>query len=32
VDKPNAAVVTRGKRDSVFFEHDRIARCCGPRF
>lgn len=32
VDKPNAAVVTRGKRDSVFFEHDRIARWCGPPF
>lgn len=29
VDDPNVAVVTRGERDSAFFEHERIARSCG---
>ena len=28
-DDPYVAVVTRGERDSAFFEHDRIARSCG---
>lgn len=31
VDDPHVAVVTRGERDSAFFEHDRIARSCGLR-
>jgi uncharacterized circularly permuted ATP-grasp superfamily protein len=29
VDDPNVAVVTRGERDSAFFEHERVARSCG---
>ena len=29
VDDPHVAVVTRGERDSAFFEHERIARSCG---
>ncbi len=29
VDEPNVAVVTRGEKDSAFFEHERIARSCG---
>ena len=29
VDEPYVAVVTRGERDSAFFEHERIARSCG---
>jgi uncharacterized circularly permuted ATP-grasp superfamily protein len=29
VDDPYVAVVTRGERDSAFFEHERIARSCG---
>ena len=29
VDDPNVAVVTRGERDSAFFEHERIANSCG---
>jgi uncharacterized circularly permuted ATP-grasp superfamily protein len=29
VEDPNVAVVTRGERDSAFFEHERIARSCG---
>lgn len=29
VDEPLVAVVTRGERDSAFFEHERIARSCG---
>lgn len=29
VDEPRVAVVTRGERDSAFFEHERIARSCG---
>ncbi|QIN82649.1 circularly permuted type 2 ATP-grasp protein [Rubrobacter tropicus] len=29
VDEPHVAVVTRGERDSAFFEHERIARSCG---
>ncbi len=28
-DDPQVAVVTRGERDSAFFEHERIARSCG---
>ena len=28
-DDPLVAVVTRGERDSAFFEHERIARSCG---
>ncbi len=29
VADPHVAVVTRGARDSAFFEHERIARSCG---
>ena len=29
VEEPHVAVVTRGERDSAFFEHERIARSCG---
>ena len=29
VADPHVAVVTRGERDSAFFEHERIARSCG---
>jgi glutamate---cysteine ligase / carboxylate-amine ligase len=29
VDDPHVAVVTRGERDSAFFEHERIADSCG---
>ena len=29
VEDPRVAVVTRGERDSAFFEHERIARSCG---
>ena len=29
VEDPHVAVVTRGERDSAFFEHERIARSCG---
>lgn len=29
VDDPHVAVVTRGERDSAFFEHERIANSCG---
>ena len=29
VEEPRVAVVTRGERDSAFFEHERIARSCG---
>ncbi len=29
VDEPHVAVVTRGEKDSAFFEHERIARLCG---
>ncbi|HEV2092463.1 MAG TPA: circularly permuted type 2 ATP-grasp protein [Rubrobacter sp.] len=29
VDDSHVAVVTRGERDSAFFEHERIARSCG---
>ena len=29
LDDPYVAVVTRGERDSAFFEHERIARSCG---
>ena len=29
VEEPLVAVVTRGERDSAFFEHERIARSCG---
>jgi carboxylate-amine ligase len=28
-DDPYVAVVTRGEKDSAFFEHERIARSCG---
>ena len=28
VEEPNIAVVTRGKKDSAFFEHERISRFC----
>ncbi len=29
VEDPHVAVVTRGEKDSAFFEHERIARSCG---
>jgi len=28
VEEPNIAVVTRGKKDSAFFEHERLSRFC----
>ena len=29
IEEPNVAVVTRGEKDSAFFEHDALARSCG---